>query len=336
MINSSENHSLVSVIMPVYNGEQYLKEAIESILSQSYVNFEFIIINDGSQDNTEEIILSYDDPRIIYIKNSENFKLIKSLNIGFSKAKGKYIARMDADDISLPMRLEKQVIYLEKNPDVGVLGTGVFLKSEKETSELLYHTDDKSLRFALALYCPFIHPSVVLRKAVLDQLPIIFDGNYIHAEDYELWTRLAQLCKLENLPEFLLEYRIHSGQISFLHTQRQIEIAREIRKKYLGGIIDNPTDFSFVFNFDEHKKSITSKLNEISKLYRLNQKRAFFGGDNLEKHLLNRWKTLFLESETLPFVTFFYFNFNTITWKNTWSFKQALSIFRKMWHNGYF
>ncbi|MFN5442865.1 MAG: glycosyltransferase family 2 protein, partial [Crocinitomicaceae bacterium] len=169
----------VSVVMPVYNGEQYLKEAIESILSQTYVNFEFIIINDGSEDNSEEIILSYNDPRIVYIKNLENLKLIKTLNIGFSKAKGKYIARMDADDISLPRRLEKQVDYLERNPDIGVLGTGVFLKGEKEISKLLYHTDDKSLRFALAFYCPFIHPSVVLRKAVLDHLPIIFDGNYI-------------------------------------------------------------------------------------------------------------------------------------------------------------
>ena len=106
---------LVSVLMAVYNGEKYLLEAIESILNQTYTNFEFLIINDGSTDSTEEIILSYSDQRIRYIKNEQNLKLIASLNKGLDLAKGKYIARMDADDISLPDRLEKQVNFLERN-----------------------------------------------------------------------------------------------------------------------------------------------------------------------------------------------------------------------------
>ena len=111
MINSNENLSLVSVIMPVYNGAMYLNEAITSILGQTYSNFEFIIINDGSTDRSEEIILSFSDSRIVYVKNPENYRLIKTLNLGFSMAKGRYIARMDADDISHPDRLLKQVDF---------------------------------------------------------------------------------------------------------------------------------------------------------------------------------------------------------------------------------
>ena len=133
MINSNENLSLVSVIMPVYNGAMYLNEAITSILRQTYSNFEFIIINDGSTDLSEEIILSFSDSRIVYVKNPENYRLIKTLNLGFSMAKGRYIARMDADDISHPDRLLKQVDFLDHNIEYGLVGTGVnLLNSEKK------------------------------------------------------------------------------------------------------------------------------------------------------------------------------------------------------------
>ena len=113
----------VTVLMPVYNGEMYLREAIDSILHQTFTDFEFLIINDGSTDNSETIILSYDDSRIRYEKNDSNLKLIATLNKGIELAKGKYIVRMDADDISIPDRIEKQVAFLEKNPDVGICGS---------------------------------------------------------------------------------------------------------------------------------------------------------------------------------------------------------------------
>ena len=112
---------VISVILPVYNAERFLREAIDSVLKQTFVDFEFIILNDGSTDKTEDIILSYKDPRIRYVKNEKNLKLIKTLNKGVDMARGKYIARMDADDISLPERFEKEVAYLEAHPDVAVV-----------------------------------------------------------------------------------------------------------------------------------------------------------------------------------------------------------------------
>ena len=113
---------LISIILPAYNAEKYLKEAIDSILAQTYTNFELIVINDGSTDKTEEIILSYQDSRIRYIKNEKNLKLIRTLNKGIGLAKGKYIARMDADDISLPHRLKEEVEFMEAHPNIGEIG----------------------------------------------------------------------------------------------------------------------------------------------------------------------------------------------------------------------
>jgi len=117
------NAPAVSVVMPVYNGEKYLRESIDSILNQTYTDYEFIIVNDGSNDKTEEIILSYNDNRIRYIKNEKNLQIVKSLNRGIELAKGRYIARMDADDISLPRRFEKQITFMENNLEIGVCGT---------------------------------------------------------------------------------------------------------------------------------------------------------------------------------------------------------------------
>ena len=121
------NDILVSVIMPVYNGALYLREAIDSILSQTHTNLELIIINDGSNDNSEEIILSYEDNRIRYIINEKNSGICVTLNKGLDIAKGKYIARMDCDDISCPERLQMQIEYMEQNPSIGVLGSDIIV-----------------------------------------------------------------------------------------------------------------------------------------------------------------------------------------------------------------
>ena len=320
----------VSVIMPVFNGEKYLNEAIESILNQTYTNFEFIIINDGSTDTSEEIILSYKDSRIVYIKNPENYKLIQTLNIGFSLAKGRYIARMDADDISHPDRLQKQVQFLDVNEDYGLVGTGVNLFHGANKSQLLYHTDNASLKFALAFYCPFIHPSIMLRKEVIKDMDVVFDSNYVHAEDYELWTRLSFITKMANLPEYLLDYRIHDAQISSLNSLTQIELANTIRANYLKYYFHNKIDnYSFVFNLLSQKQTLENKLLELLRLYQLDKVNNVFGGDNLNRYLIKRWKDLFLESEKLTLKTYFYFVSSSITYRSTWTLKQLISVFVK-------
>lgn len=218
---------VVTVLMPVYNGRQYLREAIESILTQSYRNFEFIIINDGSTDDSEEIILSYTDNRIKYIKNEKNIKLIATLNNGLAMAAGKYIARMDADDISLPQRLERQVAFMESNPEMTLAGT--WFESIGDIARVVkYESDINLIRFKMLYQTQFCHPSVIVRRSIIDQIPVLFDPAYIHAEDYELFSRIAYTYQVGNLPEVLLRYRVHQSNVSVLYKNTQIENSRKV------------------------------------------------------------------------------------------------------------
>jgi glycosyltransferase involved in cell wall biosynthesis len=186
--------------MSVYNAELYLKEAIESILNQTYKEFEFIIINDGSTDNSLAIIKDYSnhDSRIILI-NRENKGLIYSLNEGISKAKGKYIARMDADDISLPNRFEEQIKFLENNLDIGVVGSDAIVFHKDDKSIWTTYSDSNRTKAELLFSSPLIHPSVMMRKSIIDKYKLFYKKEYIHAEDLELWIRFANVSKLSNI-----------------------------------------------------------------------------------------------------------------------------------------
>lgn len=205
----------ISVIMSVYNGEKYLRKAIESVLAQSYSNFEFIIINDGSTDNSLSIIQSFNDSRIKLISR-ENKGLINSLNEGINLAVGKYIARMDADDICDIHRLEKQFDYLEKNADIYLCGTWAkaINENDKIVGEYSYPpTTSGKIKKYLLFHNAFIHPSVMFKKEIIKKAGI-YNGKYRHVEDYELWTRVLRKFQAANLPEFLLYYRINQGGIT--------------------------------------------------------------------------------------------------------------------------
>ncbi|MDO8424096.1 MAG: glycosyltransferase [bacterium] len=201
----------ISVIMPVLNGEKYLREAIESILGQSFDDFEFIIINDGSVDKTEEIIRSYKDARIVYIKNDKNLGLSRSFNIGINATKGLYIARMDADDISLPDRFKKQMEFLKTHPDIEIVGGKALLinKAGKKIGKLNKPETHVEIKWQSLFSTPLIHPTVMARATVLKDN--LYDETLYNSEDYELWSRLIFQAgvKLANLPEPVLKYRVY-------------------------------------------------------------------------------------------------------------------------------
>lgn len=213
---------MVSVILPAYNAGPYITEAINSILNQTYTNFELIIINDCSTDNTEQQILDITDPRIQYIKNAKNSGLIYNLNLGFSLAKGKYLIRMDADDISLPSRIEKQVAFMEEHTNVGVCGTW-FESFGTETKVVKYETENDAIKLRMLYQCHFCHPSVIIRKSIIDQYHLVYLEDFIHAEDYQLWASMAFLTGFANLPQVLLKYRIHGQNVSQKYKDIQVE-----------------------------------------------------------------------------------------------------------------
>lgn len=205
----------VSVVMPAYNAEKYIGEAIESILTQTYCDFELIIVNDGSTDRTEEIILSYSDTRIVYLKNESNLKISDTLNRGIDIAQGEYIARMDSDDIAFPERLERQVAYMDQNHKCVVCGTGAILFEEGMEEQTVVPSDDpRYVKGQMIFHCPIIHPSVIIRKSTLQQNHICYNSEYNGTEDFELWWRLARYGEVTSLREKLIRYRIHPNQIT--------------------------------------------------------------------------------------------------------------------------
>lgn len=204
---------LVSVVMPVYNGALYLREAIDSILSQTHSNLELIIINDGSTDNSEQIIQSYTDERIVYLKNEVNSKICVTLNRGLDVARGKYIARMDCDDISVPERLQKQLEYMELHPSIGIVGSDMIVFGKNIENRLFTFEHDKNICKAGLLFATcFAHPAVMIRKSLLDEYNFRYDDSYKGLEDFELWYRMSKYTEFVNIPEALLHYRKHKSQ----------------------------------------------------------------------------------------------------------------------------
>jgi glycosyltransferase involved in cell wall biosynthesis len=205
----------ISVILPAYNAEAYIRESIESILAQTFTDFEFLIINNASTDRTVEIIESYKDPRIKLITNPTNLGLIGSLNVGLKAARGKYIARMDHDDRAEPTRFEKEYTYLESHPDIAIVGTwsnimdsnGKFIRIHK--NPLLNNVIKYELMFGNNL----THPSIMMRREI-----ILKEGGYdpewVNTEDYNLYSRIIRKYPLANIPEPLLNYRVHGASLT--------------------------------------------------------------------------------------------------------------------------
>lgn len=201
----------VSVVMPVYNASQFFSEAVESILAQSFKDFELIIIDDASQDGSPDIVKSYKDPRIVFVQNHKNVGVAQSLNKGLDLAKGYYIARMDADDISEPGRLEQQVRFMEKHPDVGISGGFVHLFGKGMNSIARVPADSEDILAYMIFENPMWHMSVIMRKDMLQKYHLYYDPTFSRSEDYDLWARASQHFPMANLGDVLVRVRVHEA-----------------------------------------------------------------------------------------------------------------------------
>ena len=210
------NQPLVSILLPVYNGAEYLAAAIESILSQTYRNFELIIIDDGSSDDSAKIIREFKDPRI-RVYHQENQGLAATLNRAIKLAKGEYLARQDQDDFSLPQRLEKQIMFLEAHRHHGMVGGWAEIWVGNTRSERIHRhpSENHHLQFDLLFDNPFVHSSMMLRRSVFETVGLYStDKARQPPEDYELWSRVARHFAVANIPEVLLVYREVFGSMS--------------------------------------------------------------------------------------------------------------------------
>ena len=219
----------VSVIMPVYNCVAYIRESVESILQQTFADFEFIITDDHSTDGTYEYLQTVTDKRIQLTRKPKNSGYTNSLNMGLEMAKGIYIARMDGDDIALPERLEKQVSFMNNNPNVAV--SGCFYKMLGTDTIVEMPVTNEEAKVVAIMHVPVAHPTVIMRREVLIKHHFIYNEKYEPAEDYDLWTRILEVADIENLPEVLLQYRRHAQQESITKYNRLIKASQEIKRK---------------------------------------------------------------------------------------------------------
>jgi glycosyltransferase involved in cell wall biosynthesis len=257
---------LVSVILPCYNAGEYIEQAILSIINQTYKNLEIIIVDDYSTDNSLVIIeqLAKIDDRIFVIKNSENLKLIKTLNNMLEIATGKYIARMDADDISMPDRIKKQVDVLETNSNIVVCGTNIeyFGHRRAKNNKFICFEKSDDLKMRLILDSCFAHPSVMIRRDTLVKHNIRYNEEYQCAEDYKLWIDLSRFGEFYNLQEILLKYRVSDNQISSIHENKMINTTRKCRREYIFEMFHNTK-----LNTDIEEGDITIKTLKEAKKY---------------------------------------------------------------------
>ena len=227
---------IVSILMPVYKTAPYLREAMDSILSQTFTDYELIVLNDCSPDDADEILNSYLDPRIVRYKGEKNVGLSNILNVGLEMARGKYIARMDSDDLSYPDRLRIQVEYLESHPDIDLVSVGMQLFGAKDDVWVREPNPEK-VKINALFHSPILHASSMWRRERFEENGLRFRQEMVPSEDYDLWTRaLVKGLKLVNLRQVLYKYRIHPAQAT-TRTDLTSEKDRIVRQNYLRGAL---------------------------------------------------------------------------------------------------
>lgn len=281
-ISNDNIHPLVSCVMSTYNRYDYLLDSVNSILNQTYHNIELIIVTEkcDNQEKICKILNNLNDKRIKVVNNKEKLGFAESLNIGIQLAKGKYIARMDDDDISLPERFEKQVSYLEKNPNIGICGTNA--KFFGKSNDIIGVESDSDILKIITLYrTPFIHPTVMMRKELIDKYNLKYNSNYF-TEDYELWSRAVYCFPVTNLKEVLLLYRTGDNQLTGGNNEIKIHNShKKIMKNQLENYLhlqpnENEIEllqgrFNVLENCYNYSEALKIKNNFIHKIIDSNQ-----------------------------------------------------------------
>lgn len=266
----------ISIILPVYNGEKYIALTINSILNQTFKDFELIIINDCSSDKSKKIILSYEDKRILYIENYKNIGQISSINKGIKLSNASLIARVDQDDIFEKEKLEIQFNFLNENPNITVVGTWAnIINSDGNLIRKLSIPDENNQMINVLLNSnPLFHPSVIFRKEVVLELGL-YNKKYEFTEDYDLWCNIVMSgYKIANIPKFLIKYREHSDQSSKKNQEKQLQNALKIRSKFFIKISNELVSAEKFILKDFNKKELSEIAYTCSEI--LAQKKIFY------------------------------------------------------------
>ncbi|MCK5184343.1 MAG: glycosyltransferase [Candidatus Heimdallarchaeota archaeon] len=329
----SQKTPLVTVLMPVYNGEKYLAEAIDSILQQEFTDFEFLIIDGTSTDNSVKIIKEYTDSRIRLIfrdKNSPGFA--SALNHGLALSRGKYIARMDCDDISYPDRLQKQIDFMDENKKVGVCGTWIIELIERKLGKVhKYPTSFDEIKVSLFFSSPLGHPSVMIRNSMFKENNLFYNTEFLYGEDFDLWNRCAEHFQLANLPEILLTYRKLSTSLYHTMVKKHPEQLKLIYKRNLSYLKIDLNEKNYQYHkilirpcYLEDRKIIENVNLWILRIYKTNLKEKKYPLKLFNQYLANNWFRICFKSKRLGFWTWKTF------WKSPISKDNTISMYLKL------
>ena len=281
----------VSVVLCVYNQAAYVAEAIASILGQTLTDLELIVVDDGSTDSSPEVVRGFTDPRVRYVRNERNLGHAGSLNRGVALARGRYLAIMDSDDISLPERLARQVDFLDAHPDVAMCGSWV--ETFGARMELRrFPTEPAVLAASLLLSCPFSMPTVMLRREAM--LPEGFDPRGL-AFDYAYWVEVANRAPVANLPEVLLKYRLHAGQVTVTRRAAQLAGTRLVLRRQLEGLLGEVSEaeldaLMYVFVNEVSDEPPTAAIGSLfARLRHANRQRRRYDPAVLDALLAEKW-----------------------------------------------
>lgn len=243
MSDETKTVPTLSVVVPTYNAGRYLADAVASVLNQDFSDFELLLIDDGSTDNTSTIVRSFTtDPRVRLLRNQSNMGLIRTLHRAYSECRAPLIARMDSDDICAPTRFSEQVDFLRTNPDVSIVGGAIRFFGTTAPQVFQFPSDHAAIRPAMLFYCPLAHPTLMFRRGLIDQGLFRYDDDFRHAEDYHLWSRLLLHVKAANLPNVILDYRLHAQQVSSDSSDKQYAASLRVRHQMLSECGITPTE----------------------------------------------------------------------------------------------
>ena len=332
----------VSVVMPNFNTEPiYLRLAINSVLNQSFSDLELIIIDDYSENDSLKIITEFKDDRIKLLRNEKNLGVARTLNRGLNLSKGKYIARMDSDDICFSNRFAEQVRFLEENNNIDIVGSNVqYIGNRSGFSR--FFTNSEEIRCMMLFQSPFNHPSVMFRSSTVNRYSLNYDST-LKAEDYDLWTRCSMIdeIKFANISKILLKYRIHSKQVSKVNSSTILNDVATIKKRLLFqiGYEIHENELNVFCNFLANDFNFsTSNVQRISNILlnviELNKNRSFYDANVLEKVIFRKiqhlkMKSLLRGNDNYSGINQFINFFDIQKYKNYWFLRLLLKNIRQ-------
>lgn len=255
----------ISVILPVYNGAEFLAEALASVLGQTFRDFEVWVIDDASTDGSAAVAEGFRDPRVRVVRHERNRRLPATLNHGLDLARGEFVARMDADDVCLPGRFARQAAFLDAHPEIGLCGTWVRLFGAGPERIRKYPVSPEAVEAFRHFHCPFGHPTVMVRRSLFETHRLRYDSNAAAVEDFELWTRLLQWTRGANLPEVLLEYRLHETSVTSRNWAVMDDHSAQVLKLALSDVLPDVTEEQARFHRQVSMAEIPPDMTSLRK-----------------------------------------------------------------------